>query len=71
MKYDKTNYLIHMADREFPEHVEKAFKNCKTKVRHAVSKITIEGNSSDSIAKEILDWCKDSKPKVIQGKENK
>ena len=71
MKYDKSNYLLQMADREWPEHVEKAFKNCKTKVRHCVSKITIEGNASDNIAKEILDWCKDSKPKVIQGKENK
>ena len=42
------------------------------KLNELVSKIFIEGNASDSIAKDILDWCKDSMPKVIvKGKKNK
>tara|TARA_R110000824_G_scaffold213650_3_gene399889 strand:- start:3427 stop:3678 length:252 start_codon:yes stop_codon:yes gene_type:complete len=50
---------------EEPDHVVKAFTNCKTKVRHAVSKVIIEGNASDSIVKEILDWMGEAKPEVI------
>ena len=42
------------------------------KFNELVSKIFIQGNASDSIAKDILDWCKDSMPKVIvRGKKNK
>tara|TARA_R110000824_G_scaffold95302_6_gene229281 strand:+ start:3210 stop:3446 length:237 start_codon:yes stop_codon:yes gene_type:complete len=67
---DKSAYLSQIADREWPEHVIKAFTNCKTKVRHAVSKVVIEGNASDSIVKEILDWMGESQPIVIQ-KERK
>ena len=42
------------------------------KFNELVSKIFIQGNASDSIAKDILDWCKNSMPKVIvRGKKNK
>ena len=42
------------------------------KFNELVSKIFIQGNASDSIAKDILDWCKNSMPKVIvKGKKNK
>ena len=51
---------------EYPEHVVKAFTNCKTKLRHCVSKVVVEGNSNDIIAKEVLDWLKDVKPIVVQ-----
>ena len=71
MNHDKSKYLASMADRVWPENVEKAFTNCKTQLRHCVSKIVIQGNASDSIAKEILDWCADSEPTVVQGKEKK
>ncbi len=64
-KGDKSAYLEQMTDREWPDHVEKAFKNCKSKVRHAVSKVVVEGNASDNIAKEILDWMKETKPLVV------
>ena len=62
---DKSAYLSQMADREWPEDVKKAFRNCKTKLRHSVSKVIIEGNSSDIIAKEILEWMGETKPIVI------
>lgn len=65
MKYDKSKYLNQMIDREWPEHVSKAFTNCKTKVRHAVSKVTIEGNATDILVKEVLDWLNESKPVVV------
>lgn len=65
MKYDKSKYLNQMIDREWPEHVSKAFTNCKTKVRHAVSKVTIEGNAPDNLVKEVLDWLNESKPVVV------
>ena len=42
------------------------------KLNELVSKIFVEGNASDGIAKDILDWCKNSMPKVIvRGKKNK
>ena len=62
---DKSAYLSHMADREWPKHVDKAYNNCKTKLRHCVAKVIIEGNASDNIAKEVLDWLGDSKPIVV------
>lgn len=65
MKYDKSKYLNQMIDREWPEHVNKAFTNCKTKVRHAVSKVTIEGNAPDNLVEEVLDWLNESKPVVV------
>jgi len=68
--FKKRKYLEHMSDREWPENVQKAFTNCKTKLRHAVSKIVIEGNANDNIAKEVLDWCQETKPIVVQ-KEKK
>ena len=64
-KGDKSAYLLHMADREWPRDVVKAFKNCRTKVRHNISKVIIEGNASDNIAKSILEWASDSEPIVI------
>lgn len=64
-KGDKSAYLIQMTDREWPRDVVKAFKNCKTKVRHNVSKVIIEGNASDNIAKSILEWVKESAPIVV------
>ena len=81
MANDGTKYLTSMMEREegqidvngkrgrafsYPEHIDKAFTDCKTKLRHCVSKVVIEGNSKDTIAKEILDWLKDVKPVVIQ-----
>ena len=62
---DKSAYLSQMVDREWPENVNKAFRNCKTKLRHSVSKVIIEGNSSDNIAKEILEWLGETKPVVV------
>jgi len=50
---------------EEPAHVIKVFKNCRTKVRHCISKIKIEGTAPDNIAKEILEWSKDSAPIVV------
>jgi len=35
------------------------------KFRDLVSKVTIEGTASDNIAKEILEWVKESKPIVV------
>ena len=81
MVNDGNKYLSHMMEREegqwdlngkrgkafeYPEHVTKAFTNCNTKLRHCVSKVIVEGNSSDIIAREILDWLKDVKPEVVQ-----
>ena len=37
----------------------------KTKFRHLVSKVIVEGNAPDSIVKEILDWMKETKPQVV------
>ena len=64
-KGDKSAYLLHMADREWPRDVVKAFKNCRTKVRHNISKVIIEGNASDNIAKSIFEWASDSGPIVV------
>ena len=50
---------------EEPAHIIKAFKNCKTKIRHSISKIIIEGTAPDNITKEILEWSKDSAPIVV------
>ena len=51
---------------EEKDWIVKSYNNCKTKLRHNISKIVIEGNSNDIIAKEILEWSKESKPVVIQ-----
>ena len=64
-KGDKSAYLIQMADRKWPENVVKAFKNCRTKVRHNISKVIIEGNASDNIAKSIIEWVAESAPIVV------
>ena len=64
-KGDKSAYLMQMADREWPKDTVKAFKDCNTKVRHSVSIVIIVGNSSDKIAKSILEWVSDSKPIVV------
>ena len=34
----------------------------KTKFRHLVSKVIVEGNAPDSIVKEILEWMGETKP---------
>ena len=35
------------------------------KFRHLVSKVIIQGNASDNIVKEILEWMKETKPQVV------
>ena len=35
------------------------------KFRHLVSKVIVEGNAPDSIAKEVLEWVKESEPMVV------
>ena len=64
-KEDKSAYFEARENVVTPQHIEVMFNNCKTKLRHAVSKVTIEGNCSDSIAREILDWLTNTKPIVI------
>ena len=35
------------------------------KFRDLVSKVIVEGRAPDSIAKEVLEWVKESKPIVV------